>query len=71
MNFKLKVKNKPLTSLAYISNLNKLKLNSSKFDKTNYRDNKIFELSNLFFDSDKIVSLQNNTKLYQLRGCLR
>lgn len=64
MNFKLEIKNKFLASLAYISNFDKLELDPSKFDKTNYRDNKIFELSNLFSGTCKIVNLENNTRLH-------
>lgn len=54
IDFKSNVENKPFTNSKYDSNFNKLDLETSIFNKTNYKNNKVFELDNLFSGGFKL-----------------
>lgn len=50
----IKIESEPFTSSEYNSNFNKLDLEISISDRTNYKKNKVFKLSNLFSGSPKL-----------------
>lgn len=54
IDFESKIGNKPLANLEYNYNFNKLDLETSMFDRTNYRNDEVFKLGNLFSNSFKL-----------------